>query len=83
MLKIVIERTAAKLLIRLPANVGDLIEGKIEQLADDPDSLRNNVTRLIGTTQSRLRVGNWRVVFKVEGDTLFVTKIAPRGSAYD
>lgn len=82
-LKIEIERAALKSLLRLPANVGDLIESKIEQLADNPDSLKNNVTKLIGTRESRLRVGDWRVIFRIDGDTLLIIKIAPRGGAYD
>jgi mRNA interferase RelE/StbE len=83
MLRIEIERGAAKALARIPANVGDLIEEKIEQLARDPEGLRNNVTRLVGTRESRLRVGDWRVIFRIDGDTLIVIKIAPRGSAYE
>jgi mRNA interferase RelE/StbE len=83
MLKIVIERNAAKALSRIPANAGDLIEEKIEQLASDPDRQRNTVTRLVGTRESRLRVGDWRVIFRIDGDTLIVIKIAPRGRAYD
>jgi mRNA interferase RelE/StbE len=82
-LRIEIERTAAKALARLPMNVGDLIEAKIEQLAADPDSLRNNVTRLVGTRESRLRVGDWRVIFRVDGDVLRILRIAARGNAYD
>ena len=83
MLKIEIERAALKSLMRLPANIGDLIENKIEQLANDPDSLKNNVTRLVGTREARLRVGDWRVIFRIDGDMLLVVKIAPRGGAYD
>jgi len=30
----------------------------------------------------RIRVGDWRLIFTVEGDTMTVTKIAPRGSMY-
>jgi mRNA interferase RelE/StbE len=82
-LRIEIDRPAAKMLARLPANVGDLIEAKIEQLAADPESLRNNVTRLVGTRESRLRVGDWRVIFRVDGDVLRIIRIAARGSAYE
>jgi mRNA interferase RelE/StbE len=81
--RILIERSAAKTLIRLPANVAGHIEDKIEQLAADPHSLRNNVTKLVGTKESRLRIGDWRVIFRIDGDTLIVIRIAPRGSAYE
>ncbi len=83
MMKIEIERAAAKALARIPSNVGDLIEEKIEQLAFDTASLRNNITRLVGTRESRLRVGDWRVIFRIDDDRLIVIKIAPRGSAYE
>ncbi len=83
MLTIKIGRDASKALNRMPANLADLIEQKIEQLAQDPPSLRNNVKRLVGTKESRLRVGDWRVIFEIENDTLIVIKIAPRGRAYE
>lgn len=83
MLKVEIERAALKSLMRLPANIGDLIESKIDQLACDPDSLKNNITRLVGTKESRLRVGDWRVIFRIDADTLLIIKIAPRGGVYD
>ena len=83
MLKVEIERAALKSLMRLPANIGDLIESKIDQLARDPDSLKNNVTRLVGTKESRLRVGDWRVIFRIDEKTLMIIKIAPRGGVYD
>ena len=82
MLKITIARSALKSLVCLPVNIGDLIENKIEQLARDPDSLKNNVTRLVGTKESRLRIGDWRVIYRVDGDNLLIIKIAPRGGAY-
>ena len=50
--------------------------------ARDPDSLKNNVTRLVGTKESRLRIGDWRVIYRVDGDNLLIMKIAPRGGAY-
>jgi mRNA-degrading endonuclease RelE of RelBE toxin-antitoxin system len=30
----------------------------------------------------RLRIGDWRVIYAVEGDTLVVTRIAHRREAY-
>jgi mRNA interferase RelE/StbE len=83
MLRVEIERPALKSLVRLPVNVGNVMESKIEQLASDPDSVKNNITRLVGTKESRLRVGDWRVIFRIDGDTLSIIKIAPRGGAYD
>ena len=43
----------------------------------------NNVTRLVGSGASRLRVGDFRVVFEEDEVVLLVTKIGPRGSVYE
>ena len=43
----------------------------------------NNVTQLVGCTAKRLRVGDFRVIFEESSEALLVTKIAPRGGAYD
>ena len=64
-------------------NKRDLIRQKIEEFAADPDSLRSNIKRLQGRPESRLRVQDWRVIFRVEGEILWIDKILPRGSAYE
>ena len=56
---------------------------KIESYADDPNRLANLVKRLQGSTALRLRVGDYRIVFEETADEIVVTKIAPRGSAYE
>lgn len=61
----------------------DLIRRKIEDLAANPDVLGNNVRRLAGRPESRLRVQNWRIIFRIEAGTLWIDHIAPRGSAYE
>ncbi len=30
----------------------------------------------------RIRVRDWRLIFTIEGETLTIVKIAPRGAAY-
>ena len=64
-------------------NKRDLIRRKIEELAADPGSLRSNIKRLQDRPESRLRVQDWRVIFRVEGDILWIDKVLPRGSAYE
>ena len=64
-------------------NKRDLVRRKIRELADNPDSLRANVKRLQGRSDSRLRVQDWRVNFRVEGNVLWIDKVLPRGSAYE
>jgi len=70
------KRTAT---LRRPAR----IRAKIEQYAADPASLANNVKRLRGGNEMRLRVGDWRVIFREDGVVLAIIRIAPRSEAYD
>lgn len=60
-----------------------LIRQKIDELANDPESLAADVKRLQGRPEYRLRVQDWRVIFRVEEDILWIDDIAPRGSAYE
>jgi mRNA interferase RelE/StbE len=82
MLIIQIEREADRVLSRLPRNVVELVEAKIEQLAKDPESLKNNIKKLVGTHQSRLRVGDLRIIFRIQKNVLTIARIAPRGNVY-
>jgi mRNA interferase RelE/StbE len=59
------------------------IRAKIDQFAEDPASQANNVKALKGVDAKRLRVGEFRVIFQEDGDTLLVLDIGPRGSVYD
>jgi mRNA interferase RelE/StbE len=47
--------------------------------------LSGDVRRLVGSTDYRLRVGDWRVRFEIDGDRLLITvlRVLPRGRAYD
>jgi mRNA interferase RelE/StbE len=58
------------------------IRAKIEQYAQDPASLSNNVKRLKGREGLRLRIGDWRVIFNESRETIDVLVIGPRGSVY-
>ena len=64
-------------------NKRDLIRRKIEELAANPESLRSNVTRLQGRPESRLRVQDWRVIFRIEDSILWIDQVLPRGAAYE
>lgn len=76
-------KQAAKALLKMPANTARTIRAKIDQLAEDPASLANNVTELKGSEYSRLRVGDWRVIFTIDMVVLAVINIGPRGDIYD
>jgi len=81
--QITFSKQAAKALLRMPANNARLIRGKIDQLATDPESLANNVKALKGSDYSRLRVGDWRVIYSMDMVVLAIIEIGPRGGIYD
>ena len=73
---------AAKALRRTDRATAKRIIDKIEQLAEDAGSLAANVRTLRGSTLKRLRVGDWRVIFHEDAETIAIVKVAPRGAAY-
>lgn len=85
MYSIEITRDAIKALRKMPRNVAALIREKIDALAVNPYAPNNNVKKLKGSDDYRLRVGDWRVVYTLEDDRLviLVIRIAPRGGVYD
>lgn len=74
-------RTAARALLR--SNKAALIRRKIGDLAADPPSQETNVKRLRGRPELRLRVQDWRVIFRIEEDVLWIDDIGPRGAVYE
>ena len=76
-------KQALRVLMRCPRNVSELIREKINQYAADPASLAQNVKALKGEDgMSRLRVGDWRVIFSETLEIVDVIKIASRADAY-
>ncbi len=67
----------------MPRNDAQRIVGKIEQFANDPESLANNVRMLVGSPFIRLRVGDWRIIMDDTGAVLEILKIGPRGDIYE
>jgi mRNA interferase RelE/StbE len=82
MRRVVYDPEALKTLKRLPTNVAARIRSKLAQLANDPESLANNVAALKGTEALRLRIGDWRIILSVSPDQITVHRIGPRGSVY-
>jgi len=81
-MQIEITRTATRRLTGLPRNLRDAMIEKIQALALDPASQANNIKKLKGEGGCRLRVGDWRVFYRIGDDTITVLDIQPRGSAY-
>jgi mRNA interferase RelE/StbE len=71
---------ALKELKRLPAAENNRIVAKVEALQND---LEGDVKRLTNfTPEYRLRVGNYRVLFEVEGAKAVIYRIRHRKDAY-
>lgn len=82
MKRLTILAPAAKALRKHRNEASRLLE-KLEAYAADPLPFANNVTRLVGSSALRLRVGDFRIVFEETEAEIIVTKIGPRGSVYD
>ena len=81
--QIIMGRQPEKMLHRLPQNIGRRLDRAILKLADDPRPV--GYRKLVGFTDLyRIRVGDWRVVYRIEEDrvVIFVVRVAPRSSAY-
>ncbi|MBX3056054.1 MAG: type II toxin-antitoxin system RelE/ParE family toxin [Anaerolineae bacterium] len=85
MYEVTYSRQAERALLRLPRHLASRIREKLDQIAVDPYAQHNNVTRLQGRPGYRLRIGDWRVIYKIQDGEMFilVLKIGPRGDVYD
>ncbi len=71
---------------RLDPQNRERIVAKIEQYADDPASLTNQVTALSGSEYSRMRVGAYRLIFRLEHEKpaiMAIRRVLHRREAYD
>jgi mRNA interferase RelE/StbE len=59
------------------------ITAKVEAYAADPAALANMVTEMVGEDYMRLRVGDFRVLFRETATEITVLDIGPRGGIYD
>ena len=82
MRRVVYSKEAVRTLRRMPSNTANLIIAKIDQYATDTTSLGNNVKRLQGRPELRLRVGDWRVIFQEDPVRVSILSIAARSAAY-
>jgi len=65
----------------LSPDVARRVVRKIERMRND---LAGDVKRLVNYTPGwRLRVGDWRVLFHVEGDTIWIWRVVHRSEAYE
>ncbi|MCR4623840.1 MAG: type II toxin-antitoxin system RelE/ParE family toxin [Alphaproteobacteria bacterium] len=73
---------ALKFLTKLRKQDAKRIVSKIEQYAEDPTALQNQVKKLTNSIYFRLRVGNYRVIFSETGEVMKIEKIGNRGDIY-
>jgi mRNA interferase RelE/StbE len=76
-------KQSIRVLRRMPTNTAMLIRSRIETVALDPFAAPG-VKKLVGRDGYRLRVGDWRVLYFLDGQRLrvLVTEIGPRGGIY-
>ena len=79
-MEISFSKSALKALLRSDKRA--LLRQKIDELAADPLAPSANLKKLQGRPEYRLRVQDWRIIFRIEGDTLWIDDFGPRGSIY-
>ncbi len=77
-------RRAEKDIARLDPPVQKRVLAALGQLAADPDRA-TGVRKLTGRSESRIRVGDWRVIIETDREhrEVIVHRVLPRGRAYD
>jgi mRNA interferase RelE/StbE len=84
MKQIVYSQPAIKALSKIPVKTAELLKAKIAQYAENPLSLANNVSALKARFGVyRLRVGDWRVIFKETGEIIDIVDVGSRGNVYN
>ena len=82
--RVVIDDRARKDLRRIDPPTRRRILAAIRRLGESAE-LTGDVKRLRGSSEYRLRIGDWRVRFMRDGRQLIITvvRVLPRGRAYD
>lgn len=81
-MKISYTNTAVRRLAKMDSATRGRIVAKIEAYADDPRAFAK-VKTLQGRDGMRLRVGDWRVIFTTEDETMIVHLVVHRSEIYD
>jgi mRNA interferase RelE/StbE len=84
MYRILFTKSADKTLRRMPRDTAQRIRERLDLVAADPYARSPNVTKLQNRPGYRLRVGDWRVLYEIEGEELIilVLRIGTRGEVY-
>lgn len=81
-MRIQYSKQAENFLKKIQRKQRETIIFKIHQYADDPQSLKNMVKKLQNSPFSRLRIGNYRVIFDEDGNIMSIERIESRGNVY-
>lgn len=81
MRKVILTKTAAKHLAKLDQKTASRITTALKGLQASP--MQGNIEAIKGERDKmRLRVGRYRVLFRVDGDIIEIADIGPRGDIY-
>jgi mRNA interferase RelE/StbE len=79
-MNIVWDENAYKELAKLETLVARRITRRVRELAQDLFS--KDVKKLKGSSDFRLRIGDYRVIFAVEGEQIMILKVGHRKNVY-
>jgi mRNA interferase RelE/StbE len=79
-MRVVLEKSATKYFERLSTTTKRRINDALSSLTFEPP--QGDIKKLHGRNDYRLRVGDYRILYRVETDMVIITNIAPRGQAY-
>lgn len=84
MYQLVFSKQATKALRKLPKPISQLIRAKLDELAKNPYETHLDVATLRNRPGYRLRVRDWRIIYRLEDDKLLllVVKVGARGDVY-
>ncbi|MEK6757826.1 MAG: type II toxin-antitoxin system RelE/ParE family toxin [Nanoarchaeota archaeon] len=79
--KIIWDEKAHDSLNKLEPSVSRRIVKKVEELSDNPFS--KDIKRLKDYEYFRLRVGDYRIIFSIEKETIIILKVGHRKNIYN
>jgi len=66
---------------KLENSISKRIIKKVEELSENPFS--KDIKKLKGSSDFRLRIGDYRIIFSIEKDILQILKVGHRKNIYD
>ena len=79
-MQVILSKATERYLERLNEPTLSRIYKTLAALEKEPP--QGDIKKLEGRDEYRLRMGNYRALFKIEADKILITAIAPRGQVY-